>query len=715
MNLSSEGRSEPERITAVRATANLLSILQLRPSVGRDFNEAEDRAGAPHVLLISDKLWRGRFGASAAVVGSQVTLDGVPFEVIGVMPPQMQWGDGAEVLIPLGELRGDPAFLRRGNRAGFFAVGRLADKVSPAQAKAEFDTISRTLENQHAENIGRRVDIRSLLDSTVGEYRSSVYVLVAAVGCVLLIACANVAGLLLSRASARQREFGIRAALGATSSRITIQLIIESFLIAGIGAFIGLILTFWGLSWISAFGPADQPRLQSIKISMPVLLFALTVTAFTALLSGTWPGWRMGRSANPLGVLREGGYSTSDGADRQRLRATLVVTQLAFALLLLISAGLVGKSLWRLQSTPLGFKSDGLLLMSIALPPGKYSADDAKARFYDDLLRRVRELPGVSGVAVGRNIPFDHMNWDSTFHITGAPAEVPGKEPRTEVSVVSPDYFSTMGIQLLNGRSFSSEDAARPDWSVIIDESFASRFFQGQNPIGKHIDNHLRVQPRLPPLTIVGVVTRTVNNDPGGPAEAAHLPQMYVSTNQYPQEFGMLIVRSVSGNPMGLGQAVKRQLLLVDPDQPPYDTTTMAKAVGESLASRRFTVTLLGLFSAIALGLATVGVFAIMALRVTQQTRQIGIRLALGATRGDIFRLVLRSGIKLTAVGIALGLCASAAATKLLSSLLFGVSIADPVTYLAVVGLLTSVSLLAVCIPALRAIRVNPIVALRTE
>lgn len=715
INISAQGEGEPERVRSLQATYNLLAILGVKPELGRDFAEVEDKPGAPHLALISYQLWQRRFGGKPNVLGQRLTMNGVPTEIIGVLPRKMDL-QRTQVIVPLGDLRGDPDVLERGNHPGFSALGRLKDGITWGQSRADLDTIAQHLEQKYPDsNMDRRVTIRSLLESSVGDYRSSLYVLLGAVACVLLIACANVAGLLLARGTARQRELGVRAALGASRLRLTRQLVTESFLLAFVGAAAGVLLAVWGLDLIVALRPPDSTRFQEIGINAPAMIFTTVIASLAGLLAGAWPAWRIAGAAAPSAALREGGRGSSDGADRQRLRAGLVVAQVALALVLLSGAGLLLKSFWQIQHVPLGFNPDRVLAMTVALPTARYDADAKIVQFYDQLLERVRALPGVVSVAAGKNIPFDLEEWDSSFHLTGHAPDPPGKEPSAEVSVVSPDYFRALGIPLLRGRSFGPADVPGKKWSIIIDESFAKRFFPNQNPIGQHVDHNQTLDKKAPPLTIVGVVGRTCNDDPSGELTKLKLPQMYFYTTQNAETTQMLIVRVASGDPLRLAPMIKRVVQEIDPDQPLSQITTMQQLVTDNLASRRLTMTLVAVFAGLALTLAAVGLFGVMALRVTQRTREIGIRMALGAQRADVFRIVIESGLKLAAAGVILGIIASLAVTRTLAGLLFGVNTADPFTLIFVVLLLGGVTLLANYLPARKATKVNPIVALREE
>lgn len=715
VNVEADRDTEPERVAAVRATSNLLNIFRLKPQIGRTFTEEDDTPVARPVAMIADALWRKRFGATDDVLGRQIGIDGVSYEIVGVMPPKMRYGHQPQVFLPLGRLRADPAILERGNRAGFLVVARLKDAVTIKQAQTEFDIIARTLAVEHPSNAGVRIVVRSLRDTKVGDHLANLYVLIGAVACILLIACANVAGLLLARGTARQQELAIRSALGASRGQLMAQLLTESILLCLAGGAAGIVLAFWSLKLITVLSPANELPFGDAHINVIALLFTGLIAAATGLLAGAWPAWRAAGTATPATALRDAGARSSASGDRQRVRACLVVGQLALALMLLSGAGLLLRSFWHTQQVALGFDPKSLLLMSISLPNARYSGGESQAQFYRQVLDRVQALPGVVSAASAQNIPFDGRIWDSTFEVTGQPPSPAGREPRAEISIVSPSYFQTMRIPVLRGRAFGPQDAPGDAWSVIIDESFARRFFGERDPVGEHIDNHQNPAKDLPPMTVVGVVGRTVNDDPSGTFEAMSLPQMYLSTDQDPQRAQTLIVRVTSDNALTLAQAVKRQVLAVDSNQPVSDVRTMQDAVGDALASRRLTMAFIAILAAIALTLAVIGLFGIMALRVTQRTREIGIRLALGAQRVDILRVVITSGLKLTAVGVIIGVIGSLALGRSLSGLLFGVNAANPLTLILVVLLLSFVAIIATYFPARKAMKVDPIVALREE
>ena len=442
----------------------------------------------------------------------------------------------------------------------------------------------------------------------------------------------------------------------------------------------------------------------------------MTIALLCGIVVGVWPAWRVSRLASLSGVLHEAGTrSGSDSTSRQRARGALVVTQVALALVLLAGAGLTLKSFWNSQNAALGFDPDDILTMTLSLPKARYDSDDKVTNFNRQLIAQIEALPGVAAAAIGENVPFDGTEWDSSFHITGTPPIQPGKEPSAEVNVISPDYFRVMKMPILRGRAFGPEERPKQPHSVIIDDSFANRYFPNQNPIGQHIDDNQTIDPNPPPLTIVGVVPGSRSDVPGEEFDRQHLPQMYFCAAQMATYENNLLVRVRSGDPTQLASAVVREVQNIDPDQPVAEISTMKKNISESLATRRLTMTLLGSFAGLALVLASVGLYGVMALSVTQRTREFGIRLALGAPREDVFRLALGRGLLLVGIGLALGLLGALGAGRALTSLLYNVGSLDPMALLTSIFALAAVALLACWFPARRATRVDPIVALRYE
>jgi putative ABC transport system permease protein len=563
-----------------------------------------------------------------------------------------------------------------------------------------------------------------LLDSAVKDYKHGVTLLLAAVGCVLLIACANVANLQLARALGRERELAVRAALGASRGQLARQVLVESAILAVVGAIAGVLLALWGLDAIKAvspagsasFAPSDVTRFQEANLDFKVLAFTAAVAIGAGLLVGVWPALRVSRTASLTLSLHEGGRGTSDGAQRQRIRSGLVVAQVALALLLLAGAGLTLKSFHNAQNAQLGFKPENILVADVLLPKARYDTDEKVARFNDQLVERIRALPGVEAAALGLNIPFDDNEWDSSFHLTGTPPYPPGERPEAEINVVTPDYFRVMGMPLLRGRAFTADDRANQRRSVIIDETLAQKYFHGKDAIGQQIDDNQSDEKNPPPLTIVGVVPRTRNEAPGEDnVEQYHWVQMTFAADQIPTRGNMLLVRVKSGNPLSLVPAIKSELQALDPDQAFAGISTMENNIAKSLGSRRMMMSLLGAFAAIALVLASVGLYGVMALTVTQRTRELGIRFALGASRGDVLRLVLGQGAVLVGLGLAAGSLGAFVTGRALRSVLYGVATLDTAAMAGAMLALSLVAFVACLLPARRASLVDPIEALRME
>ena len=710
--------AEPRQVGGSPVSANFLSVMGISPRLGRDLTEADDHPGSAKVVMISERLWQERFGGSPTAIGEQLIVDAVPREIIGVFPSSLRYPRNTEIILPLSDLRAAQNVLQRDNHPGFQALGRLKSGVTLKQANADLDNIARELERKYPDsNTHRRIRTQQLLEAAVGDYRHALNLLLAAVGCVLLIACANVANLQLARALSRSKELAVRAALGASRWRLAKQLLTESSVLAFVGAALGVILAIWSLDAILALSPPKVPRFHETRIDLQALFFTASIALGSGLLVGIWPAWQISRTASLTNALHETGMrGGSGGLRRHRARAMLVVTQVALAVILLAGAGLTLKSFWRAQGEPLGFEPRGILTMLIELPKARYDKPEKISAFYTQLLDRVRTLPGVESTAIGVNIPFDDSEWDSSFYLTGQPKPKAGEEPSAEVNIVSTDYFHVMGMPILRGRAFGPEDIAGRPRSVIIDESLAKRYFPNVDPIGQHLDDNQSTEKNPPPLTIVGVVPRTRNEAPGEQnVERLHLPQMHYCTAQFSEEGFSLLVKVPSGDPMALAPAIKKEVLALDPDQPVAFVSTMEKNIGNSLAARRLTMTLLGSFAGLALVLASVGLYGVMALSVTQRTRELGIRMALGAARSDVFRLVLGQGVALVSLGIGMGLLGAIAVSRALSSLLYGITALDVPALAIAIASLVFVALLACWLPARRATLVDPIQALRTE
>ena len=717
---ASDGTSPPEATRAGRVTANYLSILRVPPLIGRDFVEGDDVPGAAKVALISERVWRNRFGALSAAIGQRLNVDGVPREIVGVISDRVRFPRNCDVFLPLADLRADHDFLSRGNHEAFSCLGRLKPGPMLKQAIAELDTIAVDLSRRYPDsNTGRQVSAKLLLEYSVGQYRYLLCVLLAAVACVLLIACANVANLQLARGMARRKELAVRAALGAGRWDLARQVLVESGVVAVLGGICGVLIAVWSLDAIRSLVPPDVPRFQETNIDGSVLAATTIISMFAGLLVGIWPGLRVSNTASLAAELQEDGARGSSGAQRQRARAILVIAQVALAVLLLAAAGLTLKSFWRSQQVPLGFNPRGVLTMTFALPAARYDSPEKIVLFYDQLVEKVKRLPGVSSAAICSNAPFDHHHWDSSFHITGTPPDPHGQEPISEMAIVSPGYFRSLGMAILRGRDFGPEDVSGRPGTVVIDELAAQKFFPGTDPIGKQIDDPVTIgdpNQNGVPLTIIGIVPHTRNDAPGEKEDARNLPMMYFSASQFPNVEQNLIVRAKTGlSPHSLVSPIKDQIATLDRNQAVSEIATMEQNIDDSLASQRLTMTLLGVFAGLALSLASIGLYGVMALIVTQRTRELGIRMALGAERANIFKLVLGQGMSLMAIGIVVGLIGAVAAGRALMSLLYNVGAVDAWAVLIAVFSLLAVALIACCVPARRATRVDPIIALRTE
>jgi putative ABC transport system permease protein len=568
-------------------------------------------------------------------------------------------------------------------------------------------------------NAGRQVAAKLLLEFAVGEYRYLLHLLLAAVGCVLLIACANVANLLLARGLSRSKELAVRAALGASRWRLARQVLIETGVIAVLGGCLAALIAVWSLDTIRAIAPAHVSRFQETSIDLNVLFFTTGIVVFATFLVGIWPALRVSNNVAMASQLHANGARGSDGVQRQRARSVLVIVQVALAVVLLAAAGLTLKSFQRAEQVPLGFNPSGVLSMSVALPVARYQTPNKITRFCEQLIERIKTLPGVTTAAFCTNAPFTPNEWDSSFHITGTPADPPGREPISEMSIVSPDYFRVLEMSMLQGRAFNAQDLAGHQLVMIIDERAAQRFFPGQDPIGKQIDDPVTVgEPNQigPPITIIGVVAHSRRSAPGERMDARNLAMMYFAAAQFPRNEQRLLVRVSPGHdPHALINAIKQEIAALDPEQAVSDVATIEENIADSLASRRLSMTLLGVFAALALGLASIGLYGVMALTVTQRTRELGIRLALGADRARVFRLVLGQGFLLVGIGLIAGLLLAASTGRVLTSILYNVSVWDLTGFFSAAVTLVGVALIACCVPARRATRVDPIIALRAE
>jgi putative ABC transport system permease protein len=703
------GTGEPERLQGQFVSAEFFSTLGIKPLVGRDFLAEEDRAGATPAVILSYGFCQRRFGNDPGIIGQQLTLNDQSYTVVGITPPDFQYGLEADVTVPFGLQT--QRFSRRGADPGTDVVARLKPHVSQQQGETDLNMVAARLEQQYpATNKGRRVLLTPLHESFVGDVHQPLLILLGAVGLVLLIACANVANLLLVRTSARQKEMAVRVALGASRATMVRQLLTESVLLAALGAVLGILLAFWGTSFIAAQLPNGIPRLQEANVDAPVLIFTIAVSLLTGLLFGLAPALQASRP-NLTEGLKEGERGSS--GRRQRLRSVLVVGEVALTLTLLVGAGLLIQSFRRVLEVDPGFKPQNLLTMQISVnkPNGEQNGQQV-ANFFEQLQQNVRNLPGVKSVAVSNGIPFGSTNFPP-FLIEGRP--VTDGKPSGLRYHVSPAYFQTMGIELLKGRLFTGGDTPNTPMVVIIDEVLAQRYFPNEEPLGQR----LKPSADAPSWEIVGIVRHAEPNslDAQGPTPA----QFYLNFNQIPVERLPGYVRRLNlltrteAEPLSLAAAVRAQVAALNKDQAVFNVRTMEQTVAQAVAPRRFSMLLLTVFAVVALALASLGIYGLMSYAVAQRTREIGVRMALGAEVSDVLKLALGQGMKLALVGVALGLVASLALTRLMKTLLFGVSATDPVTFAAIALLLTGIALLACWLPARRATKVDPLAALKCE
>ncbi|MBE7210445.1 MAG: ABC transporter permease [Gluconacetobacter diazotrophicus] len=713
------GGAAPERVNGLLASGNYLTVLGVPPVLGRNFSEAEDTPGGPKTVIIGHGLWQRRFASNPAVVGQSLVVEGEPREIIGVLSASLDNVRSTDVLVPLGDRRQSPGYLERDNHPGLYALGRLRPGVTVEAARADLALIAADLERRYpASNTGWTVVVRPLLEQIVGDYRRSLYLLLGSVACVLLIACANVANLQLARAAGRTKELAVRAALGANRWRLIRQALTESTLLGVLGGAAGLLLAMWANAAIIALSPSLLSRFQEIRLDAPTLTVAAVVALLTGLLSGAWPAWRLSSAAAMSRALHESAArGASGGAGQRQARAILVVAQVALAVVLLAGAGMTLRAFQAMQNEPLGFRPENVLLLSVSLPDAQYGDKNPEKTFAfcTRLLDQTRALPGVNAAALGTNLPFSGSDWETSIHVTGTPPDKPGSEPEVHFEQITPDYFKALGVPLLNGREFAPEDRLGQQKAVIIDELVAKRLFPGRDPVGQYLDDNQTLDKNPPPLRIVGVVPHLRLDAPGAKGMTVTLGEMYTCALQRPPRAVTVAVRVAGGDPLRLSEGVRQIVLGLDPELPVAEITTMQNEVAASLAPQRLTMSLLGVFALVALGLATVGLYGVMALSVTQRTRELGIRLALGAQRGAVLALVLRQGATLVAVGLGIGVVAALALGQVLARVLYGVGGSDLLTLGAVCMVLAAAALLACWLPARRATRLDPMVALRDE
>src|SRR5215468_6563351 len=715
INLNLTGEREPRRIQVARVSPGLFPLLGVTPLLGREFSAEEDVVGKNSVVALSEGLWRKHFGADPNIIGRVVKLDEAPYTVVGVMPARLRFpstggafADAVELWTPLA-LTDDEKQARRRD-SNFNLIGRLRPGVGLEQAQANMAAVAARIERQYPDiyqgNIRITATAVGLTQKTTQNVRLMMLMLFGAVGLVLLIACANIANLQLARMTARRKEIAIRSALGAGGWRIARQALTESLLLAFIGGVVGLLLAVWALDLIVKFGPANVPRLGEVSLDPRVLVFTLLITLLTGVFFGLAPALQSARVGLSEALNESGRASGAGGREGARLRNSLVILETALAVVLLVGAGLLINSFVRLLRTPPGFNPEGVIVARTTLPAARYPEAERGKAVYRQALERIATLPGVQQVSVASTLPLT-SDWQIGVRIEG------GGENEYYFaygSWVSNDHFRTMGIPLKSGRAFTDEDRADTTPVVVINETMARRFWPGQDAIGKRIRwGGWNSQGWL---TVAGVAADVKFSK----LEDEIPPTVYMPVFQIPRirRDAIFIARTTS-DPASLAAALRREIAAVDADLPVYDVRTMNQVIADSVARRRFTMGLLAIFATAALSLAALGIYGVLSYAVTQRTREIGVRMALGGRGRDVLRLVVGQGMKMAMIGALAGLVASLALTRFMKVLLFGVSASDPLTFAAVALLLTMVASLACLIPARRATKVDPMVALRCE
>jgi putative ABC transport system permease protein len=706
------GGGEPERVDGAIVSTTFFSLLSASAQVGRTLVADEDQPGRDDVVVLSHSLWTRRFSANPAIVGQTIPVDGRPAQVVGVMPAAFQFPDRSiEIWKPF-LLAADALSDNNRGSHGYTALARLKAGVSRQQAQADLNAVTAAFKADHPGNYrnGFGATLRPLQEEIVGDTGRPLIVLLGAVAVVLLIACANVANLLLARAASRRKEITLRTALGASRGRLVRQLITESVLVSAIGGLIGLGLAAWGVDLLIASAPDSIPRIQEVGVDARVAGFTALVSLATGLVFGLVPALRASRA--PLNdALKEGGRA-GGGAVHGFAGRALVVSEVALSLVLLIAAGLLIHSFRRLQDVAPGFDSSRLLTFRLSLPESRYTTFQKGQSFFDEFFIGLRRSPGVRGVAATNALPFSGLGGSRSFHIEGREEKRPEDQTEEQLRIVTDGYFAAMGIPIVAGREFTDRDALNQPRVAVVNDAMAKKHWPHESPIGKRVSFSTN-EPHW--YEIVGVA----GNIKHRALEAADRPELYVPFRQ-PLFAGwtvrpMYVIARTAADPASTVAIARHEIARVDRDQPISDVRTMDERIGRSLSSRRFSMVLLALFAGLALTLAAVGIYGVVAYAVTERTHEIGVRVALGAQRRDVMAMVVGQGMTMTLVGTAIGVAASAALARLMSSLLFGVSAVDPATFVAIPMLLIAVALAACYVPARRAMRVDPLQTLRSE
>lgn len=707
-NLTNTG--DPERLRGMRVTDGFFSMLGAQPQIGRDFLPEEDQDGHNNVVILSHGLWQKRFGGDPQILNQTITLDGQGYTIIGVMPATFQFADRTnELWVPMGFTTQQ---MQNYGGHSLAAIGQLKQGVTVDQARTEMVLIAEKLAEQHPEaNTGWSVKISPMLEFTVRSIKPALLFLLGAVVFVLLIACANVANLLLGRATDRQKEIAIRTALGAGRWRIVRQLLTESVLLSVMGGVLGLLLAKWGLSALLTFVPQDLPRMNDVSLDGRVLAFSAAITLLTGLVFGLIPALQASKP-NLNETMKDGGRGSTEGGRRQLIRNTLVVLEVASALVLLVGAGLMIKSFMRLQQVDMGFNPNKAMAVSVPLPLLKYPEDSQRITFFQQLLEKTGALPGVQAVGATSGVPMSGSDFVLAFEVQGRPPVPLEASQSTNFYSISSDYFTAMGISLLRGRMFTERDTKDSLPVAVINETMAKKIFPDEDPIGKRITFDTRAdKPAW--FEIVGIVGDVKHYGLDRPSPM----QTYEPFTQQTMSSMTLVVRSTN-DPTNLSAAIRSQVLSLDKEQPISNISTLDQYISTSMAQQQFSTQLFGIFAAVAMTLACIGIYGVLSYSVTQRTHEIGIRLALGAQTSDVLRMVIKQGLLLTIVGIICGIAAAITLARVLtdfSGLLFDVKATDPMTFVMIAIGLLCVALVACFVPARRATKVDPMVALRGE
>ena len=703
--LNVSGAGDPERVSAALASKEFLPALGIKPIVGRNFLPEEDRPGGPPAVLISHALWQRRFHSDPAAIGRSLTVDGIPRTVVGVVPHELGEMVAADLWLPTAINPNNPE--RQNHQFGI--VARLKPGVTMAESRAEMAVIARRLESAYpATNTGWGVALFPMAEMFTGRIRPVLLILLGAVGLLLLIACANLANLLLARAATREKEIAIRGALGAGRLRLIRQLLTESLVLALAGGALGLILAAWGVRLLRSVVPDMFPMLQHMSVDVPVLAFTFGISILTGLLFGLVPAWRSSHTDLNTTLKEAAGRSESAGGSH-RIRSFLLAGEVALAVLLSVSAGLLLRSFVRVTEVNPGVRTANILTMNLSLPEVKYDTPQKRATFYKDLIERVDALPGVRSAGAVVFLPLrvsilSFRIWVNSFTIEGRPPVPQDKQPLADYRPATPGYFNTMGIALRQGRLFDQHDDLDAKRVVLVNEAMVRKHFPHENPLGQRI-----VMGK--PMEIVGVVADAKLYGLDAPVE----PAVYVPHAQHSGDSSMAVVVRTEGDPTVVAAAVRREILKLDPEQPISNVRSMEQVLSDSLMLRRVAMLLLTVFASLALTLATVGIYGLTAYSVSRRTHEIGLRVALGASQSQILRMVVGRGLVTSLIGAAIGVAAAFELTRGLSGMLYGVTATDPLVFAGVPLLLIAVSVLASYVPARKATRIDPLVALRYE